>query len=134
MADLRRFAIATIPDNVICDSDSLMFIELVGKDKSIKGEFLYVQCSSDKNTVWSFHSAGHTNSQEFLGKGELDSLTGVRKIVNYVRYGDIVSLTERYSVSYEVDNYYYYILLIRRENQKFVPGIYLQTNKSDWFD
>lgn len=134
MADLRRFAIATIPDNVICDSDSLMFIELVGKDKSIKGESLYVQCSSDKSTVWSFHSTGHKNSQEFLGKEETDSLTGVRKIVNYVRRADIKSLTERYSVSDEVDSYYYYILLLKRVDQQFVPGIYLQTNKSDWFD
>lgn len=134
MAALRGFAIATIPDNVISNSDSLMFIELVGKDTSIKGEFLYVQCSSDKNTIWNFHSTGHKDSQEFLGKEGIDSLTGIRKMVNYVRRADIESLTERYSISDEVDSYYYYILLFRRVNQQFVTGLYLRTNKSDWFD
>lgn len=72
--------------------------------------------------------------KSFSEKEETDSLTGVRKIVNYVRRADIKSLTERYSVSDEVDSYYYYILLLKRVDQQFVPGIYLQTNKSDWFD
>lgn len=134
MAALRGFAIATIPDNVISNSDSLMFIELVGKDTSIKGEFLYVQCSSDKNAIWNFYSTGYKDSQEFLGKEGIDSLTGIRKMVNYVRRADIESLTERYSVSDEVDSYYYYILLLRRVNQQFVTGLYLRTNKSDWFE